>query len=108
LRAREVGRRDLRGQSAGHLRLVYAGRRARHFRRWNVALVAPRQQDLPRRDMTRVRILSTLAALLALAAPAVAANPNGAHVHGVVLAVTPGDGQAIVRHDPFGGMPSMS
>ncbi len=36
------------------------------------------------------------------------AAPNGAHVHGVVLAVTPGDGQAIVRHDAFAGMPSMS
>lgn len=53
--------------------------------------------------------LAVLALALAGAAPALAApSPNGAHVHGVVLAVTPGDGQAIVRHDPFRGMPSMS
>ncbi len=30
------------------------------------------------------------------------------HLHGVVLAVTPNDGQAIVRHDAFGGMPAMT
>jgi protein SCO1/2 len=48
-------------------------------------------------------------AVLLFATPAFAApNANGAHLHGVVLAVTPGDGQAIVRHDPFAGMPSMS
>ncbi|MBV9440938.1 MAG: SCO family protein [Candidatus Eremiobacteraeota bacterium] len=29
-------------------------------------------------------------------------------VHGVVLAVTPKTGQAVVRHDPFNGMPSMT
>jgi protein SCO1 len=52
---------------------------------------------------------AVLALALAGAPPALAApSPNGAHVHGVVLAVTPGDGQAIVRHDPYGGMPSMS
>jgi protein SCO1 len=31
-----------------------------------------------------------------------------AHLHGVVLAVTPKTGQAIVRHDAFGAMPSMT
>jgi protein SCO1/2 len=30
------------------------------------------------------------------------------HLHGVVLSVTPSTGEAIVRHDPFGGMPSMT
>jgi len=57
-----------------------------------------------------VRTLAALALLLLFAAaPAPAATgPSGAHVHGVVLAVTPGDGQAIVRHDPFAGMPSMT
>jgi protein SCO1/2 len=30
------------------------------------------------------------------------------HLHGVVLSVTPATGEAIVRHDPFGGMPSMT
>ena len=29
-------------------------------------------------------------------------------MHGIVLAVTPSDGEAIVRHDAFGGMPSMT
>jgi protein SCO1/2 len=29
-------------------------------------------------------------------------------VHGLVLAVTPNDGQAIVRHDAFGSMPAMT
>jgi protein SCO1 len=29
-------------------------------------------------------------------------------LHGVVLAVTPKTGEAIVRHDPFGGMPGMT
>jgi protein SCO1/2 len=48
------------------------------------------------------------AVLAALAFVLIGAAPNGAHVHGVVLAVTPGDGQAIVRHDAFAGMPSMS
>jgi len=30
------------------------------------------------------------------------------HLHGVVLSVTPSSGEAIVRHDAFGGMPSMT
>ncbi len=30
------------------------------------------------------------------------------HLHGVVLSVTPSTGEAIVRHDAFGGMPSMT
>ena len=55
-----------------------------------------------------VRLAAVALALLG-AGPAFAAPVgNGAHVHGVVLAVTPGDGQAIVRHDAFAGMPSMS
>ena len=29
-------------------------------------------------------------------------------MHGIVLTVTPNEGQAIVRHDAFGGMPSMT
>src|SRR6202035_5294440 len=29
-------------------------------------------------------------------------------LHGVVLAVTPKTGEAIVRHDPFGSMPAMT
>lgn len=29
-------------------------------------------------------------------------------LHGIVLSVTPQTGEAVVRHDPFGGMPSMA
>ncbi len=36
------------------------------------------------------------------------AGAKTAHVHGVVLAVTPQTGEAVVRHDPFDGMPSMA
>jgi protein SCO1/2 len=32
----------------------------------------------------------------------------GEQLHGVVLGVTPEKGQAVVRHDPFAGMPSMT
>jgi len=35
-----------------------------------------------------------------------AAGPS--HLHGVVLGITPKTGDLIVRHDPFGGMPSMT
>ena len=31
-----------------------------------------------------------------------------ARIHGVILDVTPANGEAIVRHDPFDGMPSMA
>ena len=53
-------------------------------------------------------LLRTAAAvLIALFVPALAAAKTE-RVHGVVLAVTASTGQAIVRHDAFGGMPSMS
>ncbi len=47
--------------------------------------------------------------LLALAffAP-VLAQAKTARIHGIVLAVTPQSGEAIVRHDPFDDMPSMA
>jgi protein SCO1/2 len=45
------------------------------------------------------------ALLMLLAVPAAAA---GERIHGVVLAVTPQSGEAVVRHDAFGGMPSMA
>ena len=52
------------------------------------------------------------AAALALLAAIVLLFPNrasaAARLHGVVLAVTPKTGQAIVRHDPFGSMPGMT
>ena len=46
-------------------------------------------------------------ALLAFLAPALA-QAKTERIHGVVLAVTPKSGEAIVRHDAFGGMPSMT
>jgi protein SCO1/2 len=44
--------------------------------------------------------------LLVLLAPVIA-QAKTARIHGIVLAVTPKTGEAIVRHDAFGGMPSM-
>ena len=49
-------------------------------------------------------LAAVLAASLLPAAPAAAAE----RLHGVVLGVTPQSGEVIVRHDPFGGMPSMT
>ncbi len=37
-----------------------------------------------------------------------AAVAKAERIHGLVLAVTPNDGQAIVRHDAFGSMPAMT
>jgi protein SCO1/2 len=48
-----------------------------------------------------------VAALLALLAPAIV-QAKTERIHGVVLEVTPATGEAVVRHDPFGGMPSMA
>jgi protein SCO1/2 len=54
-----------------------------------------------------MRVISSLALLIVLAVGfADAAAPQ--RLHGVVLAVTPKSGEAIVRHDPFGSMPAMS
>ena len=46
-------------------------------------------------------------ALIALLLPVLAVAKTE-RIHGVVLGVTPATGEAIVRHDPFGGMPSMA
>jgi len=45
---------------------------------------------------------------LLVAWPAGAAGTGPLHVHGVVLGVTPGSANVVVRHEPFGGMPSMT
>ncbi len=37
-----------------------------------------------------------------------AAGTGPLHLHGVVLGVAPGSGDVVVRHEPFGGMPSMT
>ncbi len=63
---------------------------------------------MPRaRFSSRKRSLAALIAalVLALAAPAAAAKLQ---IHGIVLSVSPQTGEAVVRHDPFGGMPSMA
>jgi protein SCO1/2 len=44
--------------------------------------------------------------LLVVSFPGLASAAS--RLHGVVLAVTPKTGEAIVRHDPFGGMPGMT
>jgi len=51
-----------------------------------------------------------IAAIVALGIPAICAPAGAAteHLHGVILGLTPQNGQAVVRHDPFGGMPSMT
>jgi protein SCO1/2 len=48
-----------------------------------------------------------LVLLAAMCAPRLAAA-NGERIHGLVLSVTPKRGEAVVRHDAFGGMPSMA
>jgi protein SCO1/2 len=45
--------------------------------------------------------------LFGLAIP-VGASAASEHLHGVILALTPQNGEAVVRHDAFGGMPSMT
>jgi cytochrome oxidase Cu insertion factor (SCO1/SenC/PrrC family)/Cu/Ag efflux protein CusF len=47
----------------------------------------------------------TIACVLALAGAARAADE---HLHGVILGITPQNGEAVVRHDAFAGMPSMT
>jgi protein SCO1/2 len=54
----------------------------------------------------RTWIVALLAAC-AFAVPLVA-GAKTARIHGVILEVTPANGEAIVRHDPFDGMPSMA
>jgi protein SCO1 len=51
---------------------------------------------------------AALVLLLLLVSAPVMAQAKTERLHGIVLAVTPKTGQAVVRHDPFGGMPSMS
>jgi len=48
---------------------------------------------------------AVVAIVLILVGPASAATR---HLHGLVLAITPQNGEVIVRHDVFAGMPSMS
>lgn len=49
-------------------------------------------------------VLVALSAVFAAGAPAGAAE----HLHGLVLSTDPAKGEAIVRHDPVGGMPGMT
>ena len=55
------------------------------------------------------RVLASLAVLLLGAIVLVPGYASaGQRLHGVVLAVTPKTGAAVVRHDPFGSMPGMT
>jgi protein SCO1/2 len=51
-----------------------------------------------------------VAAVVALGMPATCAPAGAAtsHLHGVILGLTPQNGEAVVRHDAFGTMPSMT
>jgi len=63
------------------------------------------------RTMERVASLGRLVAVaLALAGTTVPGPARAAteHLHGVILGVTPNSGEIVVRHDPFGAMPSMT
>jgi protein SCO1/2 len=51
-------------------------------------------------------VVSLAGGLLALSVSAAAAAPEA--MHGVVVAVLPGQGQVVVRHDAFNGMPAMT
>ena len=69
-----------------------------------------RQPQNSRRASSRslsLRLIGLCAAFFILAAPGVA-GANAERLHGLVLAVTPQDGQAIVRHNAFGTMPAMT
>jgi len=65
--------------------------------------------DVPKRCLTSMKHM-VIAAVVALGIPALCAPAGAAteHLHGVILGLTPQNGQAVVRHDPFGGMPSMT
>jgi protein SCO1/2 len=52
-------------------------------------------------------MIGVFVALVMLVVPGLA-EAKAYHVHGVVLAVTPKDGTAIIRHDAFDSMPSMA
>jgi protein SCO1/2 len=52
-------------------------------------------------------MLGVFVACVMLVVPGVA-NAKTIRVHGLVLAVTPKDGEAIIRHDAFDSMPSMT
>ncbi len=65
--------------------------------------------DVPKRCLTSMKHM-VVAAIVAFGIPAICAPAGAAteHLHGVILGLTPQNGQAVVRHDPFGGMPSMT
>jgi len=58
--------------------------------------------------LSRPAFAAALALAAAILLPFQSYASAGARVHGVVLAVTPKTGEAIVRHDPFGAMPAMT
>jgi len=65
------------------------------------------QQRIGRRARAARHVLAVAVAAMGLAV-AGAANAASDHLHGVILGLTPQNGEAVVRHDAFGGMPSMT
>jgi protein SCO1 len=53
-------------------------------------------------------MVGVFAAFVMLIGPGTASAKALEHVHGLVLALTPQDGEAIIRHDAFGSMPAMT
>src|SRR3984885_7798951 len=53
-------------------------------------------------------MVGVFAAFVMLIGPGMASAKALEHVHGLVLALTPQDGEAIIRHDAFGSMPAMT
>lgn len=57
-------------------------------------------------ERARATVVRLVLAAIVVLLPGVASA--GQRLHGVVLAVTPKTGEAVVRHDPFGSMPGMT
>jgi protein SCO1/2 len=60
------------------------------------------------RSLRTAALLGGVLLTAVLGAPRPASAGEAAQLHGVVLSVLPDKGEAIVRHDPFGGMPGMT
>ena len=71
-------------------------------RRANDRAAAKQPGAIPRARAAALAFVAAIVVLFPVHASA------GARLHGVVLAVTPKTGEAIVRHDAFGSMPAMT
>ncbi len=80
---------------------------ARSLRRHGRRMSAASRSSAVMRPARYPWIIGVLIVLVMLVVPGLA-EAKAEHVHGVVLAVTPKDGTAIIRHDAFDSMPSMA